>query len=528
MKHFVKLYNAITHTDNKDENIKSLLQYFEVSEDADKLWAIALFSHKRPKRLLNSKVLKSWALDYANLSEWLFDETNNIVGDISETISLILPKKPQSVDDKSLSFWIDSILEINTNSTSVKKSLITNAWDHLGNEECYLFNKLVTGAFRKTMPSRLISIALSQYLSQDEKVITHRLVSDWSPQQSSFQSLFLEEISREDSYKPYPFYLANTLSVNLENLGNANDWIAEKKLIGIRVQLICRSNQIFLWTRKDELITNLFPEFKEIEKIGLKDFVIDGQLMIVKDGKYKNFQAIEQRLTKKKVSKKLLEESPAVLVAYDILEYNGIDVRKKKLVDRKENLLALSHHLEHTGTIQISYEVAFSDWNQLLDNWSHSRSHYTDGIVIKNKNSKYAETDSKSNWYKWKADPYKIHAVLIYAERSQHHRARYSTFTFALWEDDKLVPITKVENTLSEEDNTLISKFVKENKIDKFGPVISVEPKQVFEIAYDAVSESRRRKSGVVLKEARLYAWAKQLTIDKADDLSVLKVKVVV
>ena len=508
MKKFARLYREIDQTTKTNAKIRALVDFFNYAEDADKVWAIALFSHRRPKRTVTTTLLREWSAEAGGLPQWLFEESYHIVGDLAETIALITPK-PTKESAKTLSDWISLIMNLKDKEEGVKKHAIQDAWQSLDMDERFLFNKLITGGFRIGVSQKTIINALAKYSGIDENKIAHRLMGKWDPVTISFEDLVLKSNPTEDLSKPYPFYLAYALDVDLETLGKPEEWTAERKWDGIRGQLILRQDEFYLWSRGEDLVSEKFPELQVLKGRIDKDIVIDGEILPYKDGRILSFNKLQTRIGRKNVTKKYLQEAPIVIKAYDLLEYDGEDIREKPLVERRRMLKEVVDTI-NSERLLYSENVQFSNWDELAAERDKSRAYLSEGLMLKRKDSVYKSGRKKGDWWKWKIDPLTIDAVMIYAQRGHGRRANlYTDFTFAVKNGEALVPFAKAYSGLTDAEFKEVTQFVKKNTRERFGPVSSVNPELVFEIAFEGIAKSTRHKSGVALRFPRIKRWRK-------------------
>jgi len=519
VKDFAELYTKIDSTTSTNRKIEYLTQYFEKAEQQDKLWVMALFSHKRPRRTVQTRLLREWAAEYADIPLWLFEETYHIVGDLAETIAKLIPA-PQKAVDKPLYRWIDELSELRDRTDEEKKKYILDAWKSQDSTERFLFNKIITGGFRVGVSQKTIVKALSNYLEEDPAVVAHKLMGDWTPNSISFEELLINNEPGDITSKPFPFYLAYPLEGEPEDLGPGENWTAEYKWDGIRAQLIKRKEELFLWSRGEELITHQFPEFTSL--LSQKgDFVVDGELIVYKDGEIQNFQDLQKRLGRKKPGKKIIKDYPAVLVVYDIMEFNRKDLRSQAQLQRREVLKGWYESLDSIMPVLMSQDLNFKTWDDLKKLRAGARDKKAEGLMLKSKLGEYKTGRKKGDWYKWKIDPLTIDAVMIYAQRGHGRRANlFTDFTFALKDGENLVPFAKAYSGLTDAEFREISRFVKANTIERFGPVCSVPPVQVFEVAFENVGLSKRHKSGVAVRFPRILRWRKD---KKPEDINSLE-----
>lgn len=522
MKHFAELINALESTNKTNAKIDAIIDYLERAPDEDKVWFIALFTGKRPKRNVNTNYMKEWALEITQLPSWLFQESYSSVGDLGETLSLILPPPTEKID-KSLSEWMNEIIGLKEKSDTEKKDFVLNSWNGLDYTERLIFNKLLGGSFRIGVSDKTLINALTKFSNQESSALTHSLMGKWQPENTSFKELISAENINPDNSKPYPFCLAYPLEKDLEDLGKPDEWQIEYKWDGIRGQIIRRNAEVFIWSRGEELITEQFPEIKEVVQNMKGNFVLDGEILAVKDNQVLNFNELQKRLNRKTLTKKMLLEIPIQVFAYDLLELEGNDLREKPISARRVMLEELLLN-ENPDNIKISQQIAFENWNELDQIRENSREINSEGLMLKQKNSHYHSGRKKGDWWKWKIDPLTIDAVLIYAQKGSGRRSAYYTdYTFAVKNEDKLVTIAKAYSGLTDKEIMEVSKFVNKNAIEKFGPVRTVKPELVFEIAFEGIGFSNRHKSGVALRFPRIVRWRKDKKVDEIDDLEEIK-----
>jgi DNA ligase-1 len=524
MKDFARLFEELDQTNKVNVRVKALADFFAQADDVDRLWTIAILSHRRPKRIVNTTMLRSYAAEMAGIPLWLFEETYHVVGDLAESIALILPEATLKHEPKRLSDWIVTMLRLQNESEEVKKAFILQAWDTMDYSERFVFNKLITGGFRLGVSQKLMTRALAKFTGVAEDQLAHRLMGSWSPESTTFKELVLDASEAEDSSKPYPFYLAYALDQPFESLGPHEDWQAEWKWDGIRAQLIARSNEKYLWSRGEELVNDQFPELVDTTLSIPNGTVIDGELVVYKENKIQSFNELQTRLGRKQVSKKMLSSHPVAIVAYDILEYKGEDIRHYTLSDRRNLLEKIIATINRPERVFVSPIVSGESWEDLEDIRSSSRENLAEGLMLKRKSAPYLIGRKKGDWWKWKVEPMTIDAVMIYAQRGHGRRANlYTDYTFAVWDRDLLVPFTKAYSGLTDKEFNEVTAFVRKNTLEKFGPVRSVKPELVFEIGFEGIRASPRHKSGIALRFPRILRWRKDKPSAEANTLQDLQ-----
>jgi len=509
MKRFAALFTALDQTTKTSVKTDALAQYFREAPDQDKLWTIALLSGRRPRRAITTTKLREWAAERAGIALWLFEECYPVVGDLSETIALVLPPNTQDSDD-SLTDWIMHLRSLDKLDEPLRKSAILAAWDRLGTTERFIFNKLITGGWRMGVSQKLMTRALAQASGIDEAELTHRLMGDWHPDKITFHALVEAPDPNAALSRPYPFYLAYQLETPPHELGPITDWLAERKWDGIRGQFIHRSGEHFLWSRGEELITERFPELAQLKDLLPDGTVIDGEVLAFADGAPLPFSRLQPRIGRKSVSKKLLAASPVILMAYDLLEWQGKDLRQAPLHQRRAELSAALAQLPSSAPLRLSADIAAPDWEALKAERARSREIGAEGVMLKRLDAPYLAGRKKGDWWKWKIDPLTIDAVMIYAQAGSGRRASlYTDFTFAVWRGNELVPFAKAYSGLTDAEFREITAWVRKNTTERFGPVRAVTPHHVFEIAFEGIQNSPRHKSGVALRFPRMLRWRK-------------------
>ena len=523
MKAFAELIVQLGTSTKTNEKLEALEHYFTEAEDADKVWVIALFSGRRPKRVISSSFLQLWCMEIANLPAWLFEECYHTVGDLAETIALLLPLPTDQTNTSGLSFIIQKLIEIEKSEERIKKEFITGTWMQLDKDERFVFNKLLTGNFRIGVSQKTIVNALAKTVNLEPSVIAHRISGNWDPSTTPFNELLGEQSQSLDLSKPYPFFLAYALSDDVSTLGNENDWQAEWKWDGIRGQLIKRNSELFVWSRGEELMTEKFPEYNTLRELLPDGLVLDGEIIPSVDNKPLPFALLQTRIGRKNITRKNLQEAPIAFFAYDLLEYEGNDFREQPLETRRILLEKIVREINHPVMI-LSPVIEFSNWEQLSHIRDSSRDMGAEGIMLKKKSSAYQVGRKVGDWWKWKIDPLIIDAVMIYAQKGHGRRSNlYTDYTFAVKDGDKLVSFAKAYSGLTDKEFGEVDTFVKRNSLEKFGPVRTVKPELVFEIAFEGIAASNRHKSGVALRFPRINRWRKDKKPDEINTLEDLK-----
>ena len=521
---FAYLVEQIDKTNKTNKKVKALENFFSNATDEDKVWAIALFSSKKPKRSVKTANLRLYAAQMAKIPLWLFEESYHIVGDLAETIALVVPESEPSIQTPTLSKLISEIKELKNLDEIQQKTYLTNRWSQLNYYSKFIFNKIITGGFRIGVSQKLMTKSISNVTGINQDTIAYQIMGDWNPDEVTYDQLILSPTKEDFIYKPYPFYLANPLVHELENLGSCSEWVYENKWDGIRAQLIKRNDEIMIWSRGEELVSDQFPELLKMGCFLTNGTVIDGEILPFKNGKIGSFNDLQKRLGRKNIGKTILKNSPVILKAYDLLELNGEDIRNSKYSFRRESLEKVVLSLKNEK-LQFSSSYIFKNWDEVNIAHGQARVNKSEGLMIKKINAAYKVGRKKGDWWKWKVDPLTIDAVLTYAMRGHGRRANlFTDYTFALWKknvkgDKELVTFVKAYSGLTDKEFKKVDAFIKKNTLERFGPVRSVEPKLVFEIAFEGIAKSSRHKSGVAVRFPRIIRWRIDKSSEEANTL---------
>lgn len=521
MRAFAALFNAIDQSTKTTIKVNALADYFQAAEDIDKMWTIALFSGRRPKRAVTTTRLREWGAEVAGIPLWLFEECYPVVGDLAETIALVLPPT-DTTDNRSLSQWINDLRTVYAADEDTKKAFVLDAWARLGGTERFIFNKLITGGMRVGVSQKLMTRALARATDRDEAELAHRLMGNWHPDDTTWHALIEAENASADASRPYPFYLAHALENGPEALETPEDWRAEWKWDGIRGQLILRGGEYFVWSRGEELMTDRFPELSRAADYLPQGTVLDGELLVWQPqaDHPSSFNTLQPRIGRKTVPKKLLAEAPVVLHAYDLLEWEGNDIRAQPFARRRALLETACADLPPDAPVRLSPQLPFTAFKDLNTYRDAARDAHAEGLMLKRADSPYLAGRKKGDWWKWKLAPLTIDAVMIYAQAGSGRRATlFTDYTFAVRNGDDLVPFTKAYSGLTDKEFREITAWVRKNTLQRFGPVRQVTAEHVFEIAFEGIQASPRHKSGVALRFPRMLRWRHDKSVADANTL---------
>jgi DNA ligase-1 len=550
MRRFSTLYTALDATTSTRDKLDALIAYFSAAPPEDAAWASYFLAGGKPRQSVPTRLLTDIARTRAGLPEWLFEESYQAVGDLAETIAHVLPPAART-SELGLTQWIEErVLTLRGEAPEELRTRLVAYWDELDWGGRFLLTKLIGGGFRVGVARQLVVRALADVAGVDHKLIAQRMVgwtdSRQAPDAARYLRLIAPEPSADDDQAsrlqheserglPYPFFLAHPLQADPATLGEPAAWFAEWKWDGIRAQVDKRDGPVWVWSRGEDLITERFPEVVALGEALPDGFVLDGEILAWEPGAQAPlpFARLQPRITRKSLTKRVLADSPATFLAYDLLEANGTDLRMQPLAERRTQLDTLATSVAGTlarDLLRVSPLVEASDWTAFAALRDESRARGVEGLMLKDRASMYGvgRTKASGTWWKWKIDPYAIDAVLIYAQRGHGRRASlYTDFTFAVWDDvdgvRTLVPFAKAYSGLTDEEMRKVDAIVRKTTIEKFGPVRSVTPTLVFEIGFEGIQASPRHKSGVAVRFPRMLRWRTDKHIDDADTLAMLK-----
>jgi len=520
---FASLFTRLDETTRTKEKLQALKSYFQDAAPADAIWAVYFLSGRRVKRLVKTSSLREWVLEYSGISPWLFSECYETVGDLAETIALILPFPAREVDLSLQRCVEERLLPLREATEPEQKEIVFNTWETLPLSQRLIWNKLLTGGFRVGVSQRLVVRALAEWNGLDPSVVAHRMMGNWKPSRKFFRALCSSDTTDSEIARPYPFFLAYPLETRPESLGEIRNWQIEWKWDGIRAQLIRREGEVFLWSRGEELVTERFPEIIHSAQQLPDGTVLDGEIVAWRDKRVLAFSKLQRRIGRKTLSKKLLQEIPVILIVFDLLEESTWDIRALPLAERRaflEQLLSQSPG----ESIILSPRQDAASWDEVEALRSSSRKQNVEGVMLKERSTVYGVGRKRGPWWKWKVDPYTIDAVLIYAQRGHGRRASlYSDYTFGVWDQAQLVPVAKAYSGLTDEEIRRVDRFVRASTMDRFGPVRSVRPELVFELAFENIQESSRHKSGIAVRFPRIVRWRTDKRPEDADHLDTIR-----
>jgi len=556
MKRFAQLFNELDASTATNAKVDALKRYFAQASDADAGWAVYFLSGGKPRQVVPTAVLRALAQQRAGIAPWLFEECYQAVGDLAETIAHVLPVAAQ-LSDVGLSEWVEKrLLPLRDFTPDQQAERITAYWDELDATGRFLLTKLIGGGFRVGVSKLLVQRALAAHAGLDAKLVAQRMMgfTDKSvrPDAPLYRSLLTHDtVPQADSGQPYPFFLAHALElapVDFESkLGPPSDWLVEWKYDGIRAQVVRRAGNIWVWSRGEELVTDRFPEVLALAGQWPDGTVLDGEIMVWNDGRPAPFNLLQQRIGRKTLNKKVLSDAPVSFMAYDLLEWQGEDVRAWPQQQRREKLLDLAR----SSTLSVSPTEERATWPALAELREQSRARGVEGFMLKHRASRYGSGRTKADgtWWKWKIDPLSVDAVLIYAQAGHGRRASvYTDYTFAVWSRPprdaaeaqaiidaierrepaqpdalQLVAFAKAYSGLTDAEFREVDRVIRATTLEKFGPVRSVKPSLVFELGFEGINKSPRHKSGIAVRFPRMLRVRSDKPLHEADTLATLQ-----
>ena len=514
MRDFAALYWRLDATTSTNDKLAALRDYFATAPADDAACALHLLSGGKQSRAISTTLLRQWAAEAAGIPLWLLEECYAQVGDLAETLALVLPPPEAGSDDTSdigLADWIRTTIEpLRVADEPGKRRIVHDAWRRLAADERIVWHKLLTGGCRVGVSRTLVAKALAEVAGIDPAVMTHRLMGGGIESADDYRRLFDSEPSAADDRKPYPFFLAAPLDAPPEALGEVHDWQAEWKWDGARAQLVRRGGAVSIWTRGEELVNESFPEIAAAAASLADGTVLDGELLAVRSDALLGFAALSKRISRRRVTKKVLAEVPCVFVAYDLLEEHGHDMRSLPLAERRIRLdaLPLPEFPAAEATLQRSPCITAASWADLATARATSRARGVEGVMLKRRASPYGTGRTRGDWWKWKIEPLEIDAVLLYAQAGHGRRAGlHSDYTLGVWHDGRLVTIAKAYSGLTDAEIVEVDRIVRATTLEKHGPVRICSPTLVFQLAFEGVSRSTRHKSGVAVRFPRIVRW---------------------
>ncbi len=576
MQSFITLYQSLDASTSTAAKVEALERYFAASPAGEAAWAVYFLAGGKPRQLVPTGVLRAMACARAGIDDWLFEECYQAVGDLAETIAHVLPPAPQR-SSLGLAEWIEQrLLPLRDASPDEQAQRIAAYWDELDADGRFLLTKLIGGGFRVGVSKLLVQRALAAVAGLDAKVVAQRMMGytdkTHRPDAAAYGRLVSKEpVAGADAGQPYPFFLAHPIDVPVSEfdaaLGPAGDWLVEWKVDGIRAQVVRRDGQAWIWSRGEELMTDRFPEVAALARHWPDGTVLDGEILVWQPGSDQPaaFNLLQQRIGRKNLTKKILADAPVTFLAYDLLESNGVDRREWPQHERRDLLERLALQIAAAPAavpLRLS-PLLRGGWAELAVVREQARSRGAEGFMLKHREASYGAGRRKQTlppgspsgasksgaWWKWKVDPLTADAVLIYAQAGHGRRASvYTDYTFAVWNrpprdaeeaqavvdaiaarqpaqpgDLQLVAFAKAYGGLTDAEFLGVDRTIRQNTLEKFGPVRSVRPTMVFELGFECINASPRHKSGIAVRFPRMLRIRNDKPLHEANTLDDLR-----
>ena len=530
MRRFAALYERLDRSTGTGDKKTALVEYFRDAPAPDAAWALWLLAGgkvaRTGARIATTGELRAWVAEASGNPDWLVEASHHAVGDLAETLALLLDEPLHPGPERGLADWIERrLMPIANADPNTRRDVVVSAWRSLCFRERLVFNKLLTGALRVGVSTGLVQKALADLSGLDIARIAQRMLGRWTPSADFLQGLLSPDEQAGDAALPYPFFLASPLEIDVQALGDIGDWLLEWKWDGIRLQLIRRGTDIALWSRGEERMDGRFPEIEAAAAMLPRDAVIDGELLAwqAESAAPLPFSALQTRIQRLKPGPKTLAAAPARVIAYDLLELDGADLRERPLAERRALLAGLLETNPHP-LLRLSPEVSAHDWQQAATLREQARERGVEGLMLKRRASPYRHGRKRGDWWKWKVDPLTIDAVLVYAQSGSGRRSTlYTDYTFALWDGEALVPVAKAYSGLDDKEILRLDRWIRANTVQRFGPVRSVTAHHVFELGFEGVNASTRHKSGVAVRFPRILRWRTDKAAAEADRIETLR-----
>ncbi len=531
MRRFAALYRALDESTSALDKRAALQAYLREAPPEDAAWALWCLCGGRLARVASGAELRAWVGAAGGHPDWLVEASYAHVGDLAETITLLHPEpdalavRAAGLDDRPLHAWIEAHLRpLARADAATREATLRAAWAGLPEDQRYLLNKLLTGALRVGVSTRAVQQAIAAMTGIDIARIAQRMLGDWAPTPAFLARLLSPAEHAEDARQPYPFFLAAPLEGGPEALGATADWQLEWKWDGIRLQLLRREGGVALWSRGEERLDGRFPELEDAARGLPEGCVLDGELVAwdADAGAPAPFTRLQARIGRLKPGAKTLAATPVRMLAYDLLEADGVDLRARPLRARRARLEALlAAHAD--PRIAAPPLLHAADWAAAAALREDARARGVEGLMLKRADSAYGEGRRRGAWWKWKLDPLVIDAVLLYAQAGHGRRSGLHTdWTFGVWRDGALVPVAKAYSGLDDAEMKALDAWIRAHTTERFGPVRQVQPLQVFELGFEGVNRSARHRSGVAVRFPRVLRWRHDKPAAEADTLEAL------
>ncbi|QTD56293.1 cisplatin damage response ATP-dependent DNA ligase [Parasphingorhabdus cellanae] len=520
MRAFSDLIDSLIYTRSRNGKLRLISDYLKEAADPDRGWVLAALTGELDFPTVKASAVRNMAME--RVDETLFKLSRDFVGDTAETVALIWPGSNaiSATDTLTVGKIVDELAAV---SRLNAPKLLANLMDQLGSNERYALLKLATGGMRVGVSARLAKTAFAQAFD----MAVEDIEEVWHALSAPYPELFAwgEGEAERPDLTGVPFFRPFMLAHPLENKTlDLEEYASEWKWDGIRIQIVGTGQETKLFSRGGDDITAAFPDIADAFQ---SNGVVDGELLVrgeFQGGEAASFNALQQRLGRKKVSKKMLEEYPAFVRLYDILYDGEVDLREQSWSHRRQKLESLVPKLD-AKRFDISTILEARDFAHLSEIREGARDAAIEGVMLKRRDSPYISGRKTGLWYKWKRDPLVADCVMMYAQRGSGKRSSfYSDYTFGCWTDDgELYPVGKAYSGFTDEELKMLDKFVRQNTLNRFGPVREVDKTMVLEVAFDSIHKSKRHKSGLAMRFPRISRIRLDKPAAEADQISTLE-----
>ena len=535
MQEFAQLLDNLLFTSSTLNKRELMAKYFRERPDPERGLALAALTNNLHFPLAKSALIRE--LVNERVDPVLYMLSRDYVGDMAETVSLIWPTNPRPGQNYQPSLE-EVVAALNAGTKKKIKEDLANWLDVFEASGRWALLKLITGNIRIGVSSRLAKTAVADAFGKDVGEIEEM----WHGLDPPYSDFFrwLEGHSARPTLKDRAFFMPMMLAhpIEQEEFGTLNlqEFQIELKWDGIRLQIVRNKDKVALFSRTGDEITHTFPDIVEVmQAIDEDHFVLDGELLATKDGEIAPFNALQQRLNRKKVTTQMLKDFPAHMRLYDILIDKGEDVRAKSLKLRRQYLEKWCER--HPSPLIDLSEIVIAPTHAFLEDLRQkARSdarHGVEGLMLKRLESPYIAGRPRGHWFKWKRNTLTLDCVLMYAQRGSGKRSSfYSDYTFGVWDNEKadqaqLVPVGKAYSGFTDEELLKLDKWIRSHTLNRFGPVREVEPKMVLEIEFDSIHPSKRHKSGLAMRFPRVHRMRWDKPAHEADTLKGAKALVI-
>lgn len=595
MQRFAQLYARLDSTTSTRAKVDALVDYLQHTPPRDAAWGVYFLAGGKPRRGVSSTLLRQWAAQAAGVDDWLFEASYQAVGDLAETIAHLLPPAQQR-EDLGLADWMsERLLPLREWPPEQQQRCLMQWLRGLDWAGRFLLIKLIGGGFRVGMSRLLVIRGLAEHAGIASTIVAQRMMgytdSRRLPSGADYDALIAPVAPGQEGRvaddpllgaaqangQPFPFFLAHALPPDMPEdptgmLGPVADWVAEWKFDGIRAQIVRHGGQTWIWSRGEDLVTEQFPDIAEAAQRWPDGTILDGEIVVRQDPlpleaeataasettappprfhlpvQPAAFARLQLRLGRRNVSRKMLGDCPAAFIAYDVLGWEGRDLRREPMAVRRT---LLEGPVAGQCGVHVSPRIDAASWLALAEARRQARPLGVEGLMLKHVESRYGvgRTKSQGTWWKWKVDPLSVDAVLIYAQAGHGRRASlFTDYTFAVWNRPprdaeearavvaaierrepptegglQLVTFAKAYSGLNDEEIRAVDRIVRRDTVEKFGPVCSLRPTQVFEIGFEGINDSGRHKSGVAVRFPRILRWRQDKPLHEADTLGHLR-----